>query len=45
MRFLQSTLDAVVERHPLPPGGKNPSSPWNKHAIYTAATKPDLITS
>jgi len=38
MQFLQPTFDAVVKRHPLPPGGKTPPSPWNKHdAIYAAA--------
>lgn len=38
MQFLQSTFDAVVARYPLPPGGSNPPSPWNKHdAIYAAA--------
>ena len=38
MQFLQSTFDSVVARRPLPPGGKNPPSPWNKHdAIYAAA--------
>ncbi|MEV6242497.1 bifunctional lytic transglycosylase/C40 family peptidase [Lentzea sp. NPDC051838] len=38
MQFLKSTFDSVVARHPLPPGGKNPPSPWNKHdAIYAAA--------
>ncbi|WP_285746950.1 bifunctional lytic transglycosylase/C40 family peptidase [Lentzea sp. NBRC 105346] len=38
MQFLQSTFDSVVDRHPLPPGGKTPPSPWNKHdAIYAAS--------
>lgn len=38
MQFLQPTFDAVVARHPLPPGGRNPPSPWNKHdAIHAAA--------
>ncbi len=38
MQFLQSTFDGVVARHPLPPGGKTPPSPWDKHdAIYAAA--------
>lgn len=38
MQFLQSTFDGVVARHPIPPGGKSPPSPWNKHdAIYAAA--------
>lgn len=38
MQFLQPTFDNVVTRHPLPPGGNTPPSPWNKHdAIYTAA--------
>ncbi len=38
MQFLQSTFDSVVARHPLPPGGKSPPSPWDKHdAIYAAA--------
>ncbi|MFC0107945.1 C40 family peptidase [Kibdelosporangium aridum] len=38
MQFLQSTFDGVIARHPLPPGGKNPPSPWDKHdAIYAAA--------
>lgn len=38
MQFLQPTFDSVVARHPLPPGGNNSPSPWNKHdAIYAAA--------
>ncbi|HUR09524.1 MAG TPA: bifunctional lytic transglycosylase/C40 family peptidase [Nonomuraea sp.] len=38
MQFLQPTFDGVVARHPLPPGGQKPPSPWNKHdAIYAAA--------
>lgn len=38
MQFLQSTFDGVVARHPIPPGGKTPPSPWDKHdAIYAAA--------
>ncbi|MEV6831258.1 bifunctional lytic transglycosylase/C40 family peptidase [Amycolatopsis sp. NPDC051102] len=38
MQFLQSTFDGVVARHPIPPGGRNPPSPWDKHdAIYAAA--------
>ena len=38
MQFLQSTFDSVTARHPLPPGGQKPPSPWNKHdAIYAAA--------
>jgi cell wall-associated NlpC family hydrolase len=38
MQFLQSTFNGVVARHPLPPGGATPPSPWNKHdAIYAAA--------
>jgi cell wall-associated NlpC family hydrolase len=38
MQFLQSTFDGVVARHPFPPGGKTPPSPWDKHdAIYAAA--------
>jgi cell wall-associated NlpC family hydrolase len=38
MQFLQPTFDAVVKRHPLPPGGNSPPSPWNKHdAVYAAA--------
>lgn len=38
MQFLQPTFDGVVARHPLPPGGNSPPSPWNKQdAIYSAA--------
>ena len=38
MQFLQPTFNGVIARHPLPPGGKNPPSPWDKHdAIYAAA--------
>ena len=38
MQFLQSTFDSVVARHPLPPDGQNPPSPWDKHdAVYAAA--------
>lgn len=38
MQFLQPTFDGVVARHPIPPGGQIPPSPWNKHdAIYAAA--------
>ncbi|MET8759865.1 bifunctional lytic transglycosylase/C40 family peptidase [Lentzea sp. NPDC004782] len=38
MQFLQPTFDTVAARHPLPPGGSHPPSPWNKHdAVYAAA--------
>lgn len=38
MQFLQPTFNSVVARHPLPPGGKTPPSPWNAHdAIYSSA--------
>ena len=38
MQFLPSTWAAVTARHPPPPGGENPPSPFNPHdAIYTAA--------
>ena len=38
MQFLQPTFDAVIARHPLPPGGANPPSRYNPHdAIYAAA--------
>jgi cell wall-associated NlpC family hydrolase len=38
MQFLQPTFDSVIARHPLPPGGRTPPSPWDKHdAIYAAA--------
>ncbi len=38
MQFLQATFDGVIARHTIPPGGKNPPSPWDKHdAIYAAA--------
>jgi cell wall-associated NlpC family hydrolase len=37
MQFLQATFDAVVSRHPIPPGGANPPSRYNPHdAIYAA---------
>jgi cell wall-associated NlpC family hydrolase len=35
MQFLQPTFDGVIVRHPLPPGGQTPPSPWDKHdAIF-----------
>jgi hypothetical protein len=38
MQFLRPTFDAVTARHPLPPGGATPPSPYDPHdAIYTAA--------
>jgi hypothetical protein len=38
MQFLQATFDAVITRHPLPPGGATPSSRYNPHdAIFAAA--------
>lgn len=38
MQFLPSTFHAVVSRHPIPPGGSSPPSPYNPHdAIYAAA--------
>lgn len=38
MQFLEATFDAVIARHPLPPGGANPPSRYNAHdAIYAAA--------
>jgi cell wall-associated NlpC family hydrolase len=38
MQLLQPTFDEVVARHPIPPGGRNPPSPWDKHdAIFAAA--------
>ena len=38
MQFLPSTWASVLARHPIPPGGSNPPSPYNPHdAIYTAA--------
>ncbi|GAB3901400.1 NlpC/P60 family protein [Kibdelosporangium lantanae] len=38
MQFLASTFNAVVTRHPLPPGGSTPPSRYNPHdAIYAAA--------
>jgi cell wall-associated NlpC family hydrolase len=37
MQFLQPTFDGVITRHPLPPGGHTPPSPWDKHdAIFAA---------
>ncbi|HKR51836.1 MAG TPA: C40 family peptidase [Pseudonocardiaceae bacterium] len=38
MQFLQSTFNAVTDRHPLPPGGATPPSPHNSHdAVHAAA--------
>lgn len=38
MQFLQPTFGGVVARHPFPPGGHNPPSPWDKHdAIFAAS--------
>jgi hypothetical protein len=38
MQFLSGTFNAIVARHPLPPGGANPPSRYNPHdAIYAAA--------
>jgi cell wall-associated NlpC family hydrolase len=38
MQFLQPTFDSVIARHPLPPGGDTPPSPWNKHdAIFASS--------
>jgi cell wall-associated NlpC family hydrolase len=38
MQFLQPTFDSVITRHPLPPGGHTPPSPWDKHdAIFAAS--------
>ncbi|MEV6639643.1 NlpC/P60 family protein [Amycolatopsis sp. NPDC051371] len=38
MQFLQPTFDSVITRHPLPPGGHAPPSPWDKHdAIFAAS--------
>lgn len=38
MQFLQPTFDGVMVRHTIPPGGKNPPSPWDKHdAIFAAS--------
>jgi cell wall-associated NlpC family hydrolase len=38
MQFLAATFAAVTDRHPPPPGGASPPSPYNPHdAIYTAA--------
>ena len=38
MQFLQPTFDSVIARHPLPPGGRTPPSPWDKHdAIFAAS--------
>ncbi|CAM3762577.1 bifunctional lytic transglycosylase/C40 family peptidase [Kibdelosporangium persicum] len=38
MQFLQSTFDSVITRHTIPPGGKSPPSPWDKHdAIFAAS--------
>jgi len=38
MQFLQPTFDSVLTRHPLPPGGHTPPSPWDKHdAIFAAS--------
>ncbi|WP_280314855.1 bifunctional lytic transglycosylase/C40 family peptidase [Nocardia wallacei] len=38
MQFLAPTFDAVVARHPLPPGGANPPSRYNpSDAIHAAA--------
>lgn len=38
MQFLQRTFDAVTTRHTIPPGGKIPPSPWDKHdAIFAAS--------
>jgi len=38
MQFLQPTFDGVLARHTIPPGGKHPPSPWDKHdAIFAAS--------
>ncbi|WP_341770817.1 C40 family peptidase [Amycolatopsis arida] len=38
MQCLQPTFDSVIARHPLPPGGHTPPSPWDKHdAIFAAS--------
>src|SRR5215468_3335343 len=38
MQFLGPTFTAVTARHPPPPGGASPPSPYNPHdAVYTAA--------
>ncbi|MCK9921219.1 bifunctional lytic transglycosylase/C40 family peptidase [Frankia sp. AgPm24] len=38
MQFLPATFASVIARHPPPPGGAQPPSPYNPHdAIYTAA--------
>ncbi|WP_232376330.1 lytic transglycosylase domain-containing protein [Amycolatopsis aidingensis] len=38
MQFLQPTFDAVVRKHPIPPGGADPPSRYNPHdAIHAAA--------
>jgi hypothetical protein len=38
MQFLQATFDAVITRHPLPPGGASLPSRYNpRDAIYAAA--------
>jgi hypothetical protein len=38
MQFLRPTFDTVTARHPVPPGGATPPSPYDPHdAIYTAA--------
>ncbi|MFD5699030.1 C40 family peptidase [Streptomyces lasiicapitis] len=38
MQFLKPTFDHVIARHPPPPGGALPPSPYNAHdAIYSAA--------
>lgn len=38
MQFLAATFAAVTARHPPPPGGAHPPSPYNPHdAVYTAA--------
>jgi cell wall-associated NlpC family hydrolase len=38
MQFLALTFESVTARHPIPPGGATPPSPYNPHdAIYAAA--------
>lgn len=38
MQFLQRTFDAVIARHPVPPGGATPPSAHNPHdAVHAAA--------